>query len=94
MHKLTIDEISLTPIAPQKSLVGFASCCLNKSIRLDCLAIHTDLLNRSFRIVYPVRRFPNGKEIPIYRPITKEAGDAIQKAIVTEWENIIKSEYF
>ena len=94
MQKLSIDEIQISPINPQKSLVGFASVVLDGSLYLGCIAIHCDLLNQSFRCVYPTKKFKDGKEIPIYRPITKEAGEAVQKAIITEWENLIKREYF
>lgn len=93
-NKLTISEVNLTPIRPIKSLVGFASIVLGKQVYLGCIAIHCDLSNKSFRCVYPVKKFKDGKEIPVYHPISKEAGDAIQQAIITEWENLIKREYF
>ena len=91
---MKISEISITPIKPQKSLVGFASCIINGQIYCGCIGIHCDLLNQSFRCVYPTKKFKGGKEIPLYHPITKEAGEAIQKAIIVEWENLIKREYF
>lgn len=94
MSKLTISEIQITPIKPQKSLVGFASCILNNQIYLGGIAIHCDLLNKSFRCVYPTKKFKDGNEIPIYHPICREAGEAIQKILITEWENLIKTEYF
>jgi DNA-binding cell septation regulator SpoVG len=93
MKELTISEIQITPIKPQKSLVGFASCILNGQLYIGCIAIHCDLLNQSFRCVYPTKKFKDGKEIPLYHPITKEAGEAIQKAIVGEWEYLINTVY-
>ncbi len=94
MRELMITEIQITPIKPQKSLVGFASVVLDGSVYLGCIAIHCDLLNKGFRCVYPTKKFNDGKEIPVFHPITKEAGDSIQKAIISEWENLIKREYF
>jgi len=91
---IKISEIQITPIKPQKSLVGFASAVINDQIYIGCIAIHCDLLNQSFRCVYPTKKFKDGKELPIYYPINKQAGEAIQKAIVTAWENLIKREYF
>ncbi len=91
---ICISEIQLFPIKPHKSLVGFASCVLNGQVYIGGIALHCDLANQSFRCVYPTKKFRDGKEMPIYHPITREAGEAIQKAIVTEWENLIKREYF
>lgn len=92
--KMEISEIQITPIKPRESLVAFASCVVDRQIYLGGIAIHCDLLNQSFRCVYPTKKFGDGKEIPIYHPISKEAGLTVQKAIVTAWENLIKEKYF
>ncbi len=94
MRELMITEIQITPIKPQKSLVGFASCVINDQIYLGCIAIHCDLLNQSFRCVFPTKKFKDGKELPVYYPISKEAGQVIQRPIINAWENLIKREYF
>ena len=91
---MKISEIQLTMIKPQGSLVGFASAVINDQIYVGCIAIHNDLLNESFRCVYPTKRFKDGNELPIYHPINKQAGEALQTAIITEWENLIKREYY
>lgn len=93
IDNMKISEIQITPIKPQKSLAGFASCVLNEQIYLGGIAIHCDLANKSFRCVYPTKKFKDGKELPIYHPITKEAGEAIQRAIIAEWECLIGTVY-
>ena len=90
---IQLSEIQLFPIKQQKSLVCFASCVLNEQIYLGCIALHCDLLNKSFRCVYPTKKFKDGKELPIYHPIIKEAGEAIQRAIIAEWECLIGTVY-
>ena len=91
--KMEISEIRLTPIKPRQSLVAFASCVVDRQFYFGGIAIHCDLLNKSFRCVFPTKQVA-GKELPIYHPITKEAGEAIQRAIIIEWENLIKRAYF
>ena len=88
-QKIEISEIEIVPIRPQKSLVGFATCTFANSLHLGSLALHTDLLNKSFRIVYPVQKFANGKTIPLFYPINKITGAMIQEAIVREWNDLL-----
>ncbi len=89
MNKIMISEIHITPIKPQKSLVGFASCVINNQIYLGSIAIHCDITNNSFRCVYPTKKFKEGRELPIFYPINKETGQAIQNAVIAEWEFVI-----
>lgn len=93
-NKLIVSEIQITPIKPQNGLVGFASCVLNNQVYLGCIAIHCDLLNQSFRCVYPTKKLKSGQDIPVFHPISREAGEAIQRAIIIQFENFVKREFF
>ena len=87
---LEISEVSIVPVKPQGSLVGFASCVVNKQFYLAGIAIHCDLVNRGgFRLVWPTRKLKNGEEIALCHPISREVGDKIQDVIISEWETLI-----
>ena len=92
--KMEISEIRLTPIKPRQSLVAFASCVVDKQFYFGGIGVHCDLTNQSWRLVFPTKKFPNGEEVPLYHPINRQTYDQIQKAIITQWENLIKREYF
>jgi len=94
LMKMEISEIRITPIKQRQSLVAFASCVVDRQFYFGGIAIHCDLTNHSFRLVFPTKKFPNREEVPLYHPINKEAYNHIQKAIVIQWENLIKREYF
>lgn len=91
---LEVSEVQITPLTrSEKSLVAFASCTLNNQIRLSGIAVHSDLQNGGFRCVYPSKKLKNGKNQGLYYPINKITGEAIQSAIVTEWEALLAQMY-
>ena len=88
---LEISEIRIVPVKPREGLVGFASCVVNGQIYLGGIGIHSDLKNGGFRLVFPAKSLSNGTTIPICHPITKKAGDSLQKAIAEAWERLMAS---
>ncbi len=90
MSELRISEIQIIPIKPKEGLVAFASCVVNKALYIGNIAIYTSPSAQSgFRLVYPVKILPNGKEIHCVHPITKEAGEAILKEIIKKFREVI-----
>lgn len=88
---LTVEEVELYPVKPRGGLVAFASCIVNGCLYLGNIAVHTRLDGSGYRLVFPVKVLPNGKEIQCVHPVTREAGDLLLRAIVTKFEALIAS---
>jgi len=90
MSELRISEIQIIPLKPKEGLVAFASCVVNKALYIGNIAIYTrPSTQEAFRLVYPVKILPNGKEIHCVHPINKEAGEAILKEIIKKFREVI-----
>ncbi len=87
--QIQISEIEIIPIVPRSGLIAFASLTYNSQLRLNNLAIHTNLSNRGFRVTYPLQTLPTGKKLYAFHPINKAIGDAITVAISEEFEKLI-----
>jgi len=90
MSEFEISEIQVIPIKPKEGLVAFASCVINDSLYIGSVAVYSSPSTQSgFRLVYPVKILPNGKEIHCVHPISKEAGELISKAIIKKFREVI-----
>ena len=59
---------------------------INKSLYIGNIALYTSSSNKNgYRLVYPIKILPNGKEINCVHPITKEAGEIISRAITDKF---------
>ena len=93
MQVFTINEIQIVPIKPRNGLVAFVSCVLNQSLYIGNIAIYTSPTNREgYRLVYPSKILPNGKEINCVHPINKETGDAILTAIIDKYKELLSNQ--
>ncbi len=89
MSEFEISEIQVIPIKPKEGLVAFASCIINNALYIGNIAIYTSPSTQSgFRLIYPVKILPNGKEINCVHPINKEAGELISKAIIKKFREV------
>ncbi len=88
---LLVDEVEIYPVRPRGGLVAFASCVINGCLYLGNIGVHTRLDGSGYRLVFPMKVLPNGKEIQCVHPVTREAGDLILRAIVTRFEALIDS---
>jgi stage V sporulation protein G len=89
MSELVISEIQIIPVKPNEGLLGFASCVINDSLYIGNIAIYSSLSNADgYRLVYPTKTLPNGKEINCVHPINKEAGEFLSKAIVGKFQQV------
>ena len=90
MSELQISEIQIIPIKPKEGLIAFASCVINNALYIGNIAIYSSpSTHLGFRLVYPVKVLPNGKEIHCVHPINKKAGELISKAIINKFKEII-----
>lgn len=89
MDNIVVSEIQIIPIKPQNGLIAFASCVVNGAIYLGNIAIYTSLSSPgNYRLVYPTKTLPNGKQINCVHPITKICGEKLQTAIVGKYEEV------
>ena len=87
---IDVSEIAIMPIKPVGSLVAFVGCVIDRKFYIGGIALHSDAKSRSFRLTYPVKQLGDGKQVPLFHPIERNAGEAIQKAVIAEWERLIQ----
>ena len=84
---MDVSEVNITPVKTSGSLVAFASCVINGSLYLGSIGLHSLLDGTGYRIVYPTKKVGN-RQMHICHPITKEAGQDIEKAIVEKMNEL------
>lgn len=85
-----ISEIQIIPVKPKDGLVAFASCVVNNALYVGNVAIYTSpSIQEGFRLVFPSKILPNGKEIHCVHPINKETGEYISREIIKKLGEII-----
>ena len=89
MEKIEISEIQIIPVKPKDGLVAFASCVINSQFYLGNIAIYTSLGKDDFRLVYPSKVLPTGKQINCIHPINRKTGDVIKEAIITKFRELM-----
>ncbi|MBU2541341.1 MAG: SpoVG family protein [Candidatus Omnitrophica bacterium] len=91
MSEIVITESVVIPVKPtEKGLLGFASCVINDSISLNSIAIYSRPNGEGYRLLYPIKVLPNGKEINIFYPINRETAEIINKAIFQKYEELME----
>ena len=89
MGKIEISEIQIVPVKPKDGLLAFASCVINNQLYLGNIAIYTLLGKDDFRLVYPSKVLPTGKQINCVHPINRETGDRIKGAIIMKFRELM-----
>lgn len=77
----SVSEVQIIPIKPRDGLIGFASCVLNNALYLGCIAVHTRPDGSGIRLVYPSQALVNGKQVQVFHPISRAAGDFFEQAV-------------
>lgn len=86
-----ISEIEIEPVKPQGGLVAFASFVLNDWLYCGSVAIMTRF-DGSYRLCFPTRKLNSG-EISVFHPINKAAEQAISRAVLAKYEDVVKGSY-
>lgn len=84
---MDVSEVNITPVKTSGSLVAFASCVIDGSLYLGSIGLHSLLDGTGYRIVYPTKKVGN-RQMHICHPITKQSGQAIEKAIVEKMNKL------
>jgi DNA-binding cell septation regulator SpoVG len=78
---MKITEVQVIPVRPVDGLVAFGSCVVDGQLYIGSLGIHKRLDGTGYRITYPTKLIGN-RQLSYFNPITKEAGAAIEKAVI------------
>jgi stage V sporulation protein G len=87
---MKISEVQIIPIKPKDGLVAFASFVIDDSVYCGSVAIMTRP-NGDYRLLYPTKKI-SGRDISLYYPISKDVGVAIQEAVITKYEDVMKED--
>ncbi len=80
MTNLEITDVVIKKVVENKGHIGFASCVINKCIRLNNIAIFKRLNKDGYRLVFPEKKFGENK-VQIFFPLTNDAYFLLEKAI-------------
>lgn len=90
MGERLITEVSIYPVKPKNGLLGFASCLFEGKLSLNSIAIYTKPDGSGYRLVYPSKILPNGKQINLFYPIDRDIGNLIERAVIGKFEDLMK----
>jgi len=89
--RLEISEIQIIPVKPKDGLVAFASCVINNYLYIGNIAIYTSpSCQEGYRLVYPSKILPTGKQINIFHPINHHSGEILSNAIIKKFKEILQ----
>ena len=89
MNEIVVSEIQILPLKPNNGLIAFVSFVVNNQLYIGNVALYTSPSSSDgFRLVYPIKVLPNGKEISCVHPISREAGGQFQKAVIQKYEEL------
>lgn len=90
MNENLVTEINIYPLKPKGGLVAFGSCLFAERLSLNSIAIYTKPDGSGYRLVYPSKMLPNGKQINLFYPIDKATGKTIEHVIIRTFEDLMK----
>jgi len=86
---MEVTEVNIVSVKAVDGLVAFASCVINGQLYLGSMGVHRRLDGSGYRITYPTKRIGR-RELNYYHPLSKEAGSAIEQAIVTKCNELFE----
>ncbi len=91
MQLLNVSQVDLFLLQPKNGLIGFANFILGEGIAVNGVGIYQRLHHPGIRLVYPVRKLSNGKQITIIHPIKSNVGSHLEGEVERELLRIQKS---
>jgi len=88
IEKTMVTEAIIVPIKSKNGLVALASCVVDNKFYINSIGLYTKL-EGGYRLTYPNKKTKKGSSMNIFHPINKECGDAIEKAIIDEYEKLM-----
>ncbi len=84
---IKISQIDVVPIRPQAGLLAFTSFVINDAFFCGDIAIH-GRPNGDLRLVFPRKILFNGKQINIFYPVSKSAGELVLREVSKKYQQI------
>lgn len=84
---MKITEVNVTPVKPQNGLVAFASVVIDDCLYLGSIGVYSRLDGSGYRITYPTKKLAE-KNLNIFHPISKEAGQLIEQAVLAKADKL------
>ena len=84
-----ITEIEIVPVKPVNGLVAFAGFLMDEKLYLGSVAIYKRRDGNGYRMTYPGKKIGN-KNINTFHPINRETGQAIERAILKQAEEVLE----
>jgi stage V sporulation protein G len=86
-----ITEVTFYPLRPnEKGLIGLASLLFDGKLSLNSIAVYTRPDGSDYRLLFPSKRLPNGKEINLFYPVDRQTYQAIKDAVIGKLEELAK----
>ena len=86
---MTISEINIYPVRPNNGLVGFVSFLYDGCLSVNSVAIHDDIKNGGYRLVYPSKVLKSGRTVTEVYPINSETEKQIKDAVVEKFNALM-----
>ncbi len=87
MSQLKVTSVDITPVYPNKGLVGFASCTINDAFFVSNIGIHINTAGL-LGLAYPQIVLKNGFRCHAFKPIRKEFGEMIRLAVEEKYREL------
>jgi len=86
-NKIKISEVNIMPVQPKEDgLIAIVSVNFNGMLTLGSIALYKK--SNGSRLSYPIKKIGENRW-SIFKPISKEVGDAIEKAILDEYDRLL-----
>ncbi len=83
-----ITAIDIHQVEAKNGLIGFANFLIDGAFAVNGVAIYTRPNSKGIRLVFPVRKLKNGKEVSLIHPISWEAGAKLEQIILLKLQEI------
>ena len=87
---IKLTEIQIVPVKPKDGLIAFVSFVMNESFFIGDVVIHSRIDQPGYMLVYPTKFLFNGLKINCFKPIKREAAQAIEEQVLSEFDNLIE----
>ena len=87
-RKMKLSQIKITQVKGNKGLIGFASLVVDEHFYISGIAIYERLNSNSYRLVYPTKK-GSMSDYRLFYPINKQVGEELEKAVFSEFKNVI-----
>ena len=84
-----ISQVCFYPLRlNEKGLIGFSSLTYDNKLSLNSIAVYTRPDGSDYRLLFPSKILPNGKEISIYYPVDKPTYELIKEEVVKKIKEV------